>query len=162
MVQNSIIYKGTDPRLSRLDMKFESVDWRFVVHDPVPPQHQKPFVTGIEAIPRFGEHCRAVFLRNSFLVEGNLPPDVTGHLISGDALAADPNVSDDQVFLEFDACRFDPRFGSHAFPGTHIANPSTPGVWAFQQADWNGLPLDQALNLPANHSALRRVVVLVF
>jgi len=103
-----------------------------------------------------------VFLRNSFQVEGDLPADVTGHLISGDALAADPDVSDNQVFLEFDACHFDPRFGSPDFPGTHIANPSTPGVWAFQQADWNGLPLNQALNLPANHSALRRVVVLVF
>jgi hypothetical protein len=156
-ILNSAIHKGVDPRLGRLDMEFDSIRWLFPVL-PGPP----PVVRGLQLIPRFGEPCRAVFRNNSFSIDGVLPPNVTGVLIGGTAIAPDPNISGNEVFLSFQGCSFDPNFGPPAFPGTHIANPATRGVWTFNRADLNGLSPDKALLLPANHTTLKEILVLVF
>jgi hypothetical protein len=156
-IVNSTIHKGTDGRMGRLDMTFSNVAWFVPVLATTPPQ-----VGGLRPIPRFGEPCRAIFQNNTFFVEGALPANAVGALIGGEAIAPDPNVSGNEVFLSFQGCSYDPKMGSAAFPNTHIAHPIVRGTWTFNRADLNGLPLDRALLLPAPHTSLKEVLVLVF
>jgi hypothetical protein len=144
-ISNSAIHKGDDPRLFRLDMQFTGVHWTFdVVANANPP------LRGLSPQPHFGEPCRAVFRNNTFDVVGPLPAATVGQLISGDVVLPNPNVSGEEVILAFEGCTFDARMGTAAFPNTRIAHPGTRGVWAFRQADLNGLTVEEAFRLPLN------------
>ena len=139
-------------------MRFVNVQWKFpVLKDPL----GKPFVRGLLAITRDAEPCRAVFRNNTFNVVDPLTPDIPGQLIAGEQVAAISNVSGNEVLLSFEACMYDPRFGSDGFRNTHIAQTATRGVWTFQRADFHGVPLGRALLVP-DDKAERQIVVVVF
>ena len=76
-------------------------------------------------------------------------------------MAAIDHVSGNEVLLNFEACAFDPRFGSDGFRNTHIGHTATRGVWTFRRADFQGVPLARALLVP-DDKAERQIVVLVF
>jgi hypothetical protein len=157
-MQNSVIHKAANP-IARLDMHFLNVQWKFpVLQDPL---KAAPFVRGLLATTRDSEPCRAVFRNNTFNVVDPMAPEIPGQLIAGEQVAAINNVSGNEVSLSFEACTFDPRFGSDGFRNTHIAQAATRGVWTFQRADLHGLPLSRALLVP-DDTVARQIVVLVF
>jgi hypothetical protein len=155
-LQRSVIHKAANP-IARLDMHFVDVQWKFpVLKDPL----GKPFVRGLLATTRDAEPCRAVFRNNTFNVVDPMTADISGQLIAGEQVAAINHVSGNEVSLSFEACTFDPRFGSGGFRNTHIAQTATRGVWTFQRADFHGVPLARALLVP-DDKAERQIVVLV-
>ena len=156
-LQNSIIHKAANP-IARLDMQFLNVQWKFPV---LKDRLGKPFVRGLLATTRDSEPCRAVFRNNTFSVVGPMTPEIPGQLIAGEQVAAIDHVSGNEVLLNFEACAFDPRFGSDGFRNTHIGHTATRGVWTFRRADFQGVPLARALLVP-DDKAERQIVVLVF
>lgn len=122
-------------RLNKLVLK--NVTWTFAAF-----RNQDGNFVGIAPRPQFGQPCSATFVKNTFIVDGNLvtDADTERHCLIHTEFSTD---DDNKVKLEFRDCVYDSRFGAET--KTCIAKVFSKGKYTFKIADFGGLPIEQAL-----------------
>lgn len=138
-IQNSIFYLLPEPTpLNRLNaLVFKRVNWVFTAF-----RNTKGNFIGLSPRPQYGEACSATFIENTFKVRGSLVTDAETEWHSLVETENSP-LAGNSVDLTFRNCRYDTRFGID--DKTVIGKLVCRGKYKFRRADFNGIPVDEAL-----------------
>lgn len=138
-IQNSIFHMLPEPTaLNRLnELVFRRVNWVFTAF-----RNTKGNFTGLSPRPQYGETCSATFIENTFKVRGNPVTDAETEWHSLVETENSP-LAGNSVDLTFRNCRYDGRFGVN--DKTVIGKLMCRGRYKFRKADFNGIPVDEAL-----------------